>query len=292
MRPGIICIQAGLAAFVLLALGVLGSTIVALAFTVPILACGIGLLTAHLSVWRKRVPEPWRGDPAARRRLLTSRDGESFVLMSWLLAGGLPVAVEVALIASHGSPIGLPDRLGLTFVAAPLGLATAPMLISSLIDWHVTTPRISGLVCSPPCMDQGGSRWRAVTESWLVHRWLAAFFVIAGLWLALVALSGVLAYHGTISLLHSGGQSGAHTESVAGVVAALVGLAVAVGGWVSGLIALTAGEYLPALRAGTSRALHPPCSVGEYVAIRLSEGEGLRRLSPRRGNRGVHDSAF
>ena len=57
------------------------------------------------------------------------------------------------------------------------------------------------------------------------------------------------------------------------MVAALVGLAVAIGGWVSGLLELAAGEYVQALRTGTSRALHPPCSVGEYIAVHLRGGE-------------------
>jgi len=264
MHRGFIVMQIGFVLVALLCLTLLGDAAVAFVFEILVFAPATGLFAQHRIAVRRR-PIPLWAKAGDKPTTLPPRKGERLVVTASFIC--LSVTIGFTLVEMIASPglVDFPDRRGATFVIAPLAFATGTMLLSSLIDWYVSTPRLSGLVSEPPCLDPDNPRWPAITQLVLVHRWLATFSVIAGLWLSLTALAGVLAYHGALSLLH--GSSASHPEAWAGALAAASGLIVAAGGWLSGLISLTAGEYVPALKAGTARGLHPPFAIGDYVAV-------------------------
>ncbi len=260
--------QIGFVLAALLTLTLLGSAVVASVFEVICFAPAIGLYVAfRRALGRRSAPAWWRS--ASDEASMPARKGERLVMASWVACALVTVSLTAVELSWSPHLVTIDDRVGATLILAPIAIATCVMLVSSLIDWYMVTPRLSGRVCEPPCLDAEDPRWPAITQLVLVHRWIATFAVVAGLWLALAALGGVLAYHGALSLLD--GSSASHPEAWAGVLAAASAIIVALGGWLSGLIALTAGEYLPALRAGTTRALHPPFAIGQYVKLRAKD---------------------
>jgi len=73
-----------------------------------------------------------------------------------------------------------PD-LGIAPISAVLlGVTAAIILLSSLIDWYVILPRISGLLGIRPCREpdtdfpRRPQTWREVTRWWYIHRIIAA----------------------------------------------------------------------------------------------------------------------
>lgn len=266
MHRGFTTMQAGFVLAALLALTLLGNAAVALVFEVLTFAPATGLFVAYRMALRRRPIPPWLdAERKPKPTAMPPRKGEGLVVCAWVTCAAITIGLTLGELVLSPGLVDFPDRRGATFVLGPLAFATGAMLVSSLIDWYWSTPQLSGLVCEPPCMDAGNARWRSTTQLVLVHRWVAAFSVIAGLWLAVAALGGVLAYHGALSLLNE--TSAGHRHAWAGALAAATTLIVAGGGWVSGLIKLTAGEYLPAVAAGTARGLHPPFAIGDYIAV-------------------------
>ncbi len=65
----------------------------------------------------------------------------------------------------------------------------AVIYVSSLFDWYLILPRLSGLLGVRPCKSKGDppgwpNTWRKVTRWWYVHRIVAAFVFVYGLALA------------------------------------------------------------------------------------------------------------
>jgi hypothetical protein len=82
--------------------------------------------------------------------------------------------------------------------AAPtlVAVVAAAIYLSSLVDWYVVLPRISGLLGARPCRPCTGepprfpSTWREVTRWWYVHRIAAALVLRFGLSYAVVIAIG------------------------------------------------------------------------------------------------------
>lgn len=95
------------------------------------------------------------------------------------VAAGIALAVSVSLIMGD---IGPPTNVGTARSVTLALLAVAGCVyVSSLIDWFLIMPRISGQLGARPCRSHLGEEpgvwpktWRSTTSWWYIHRLLAA----------------------------------------------------------------------------------------------------------------------
>lgn len=171
-----------------------------------------------------------------------------------ILAGDLRAALAVGAVAGGLMlflPVEQPD-LGIAPISAVLlGVTAAIVLLSSLVDWYVILPRLSGLLGIRPCRDpdtdfpRRPQTWREVTRWWYVHRIIAALALRFGLSFA-------------ISLTASEHLDVPYGASI--VAAAAVGFL---------------ASYVAAIRKATWQAGHPSLIVGRTVRRRTVERRPL-----------------
>jgi hypothetical protein len=105
-----------------------------------------------------------------------------------MVAGNLRLAIAVG---SFGGVVMLfakrPD-LGISPISAViLALSAAVVLLSSLVDWYIILPRMSGLLGIRPCREPDSDfprrpeTWRELTRWWYIHRIVAAVVLRFGL---------------------------------------------------------------------------------------------------------------
>jgi hypothetical protein len=128
---------------------------------------------------------------------------------------------------------------------ATVAVVAAVIYISSLFDWYLILPRISGLLGARPCQEREEppgwpNTWRKLTKWWYVHRIVAAFTLVYGLALAL----GLL-----VSGLTNASSSWVEFSS-----AAVLG---------------TFGAYKKAILPAVKEAAHPHVIVGRTYESRL-----------------------
>jgi hypothetical protein len=175
--------QALVLAALLVAAAALGSPVAAL-------ACA---MTSALGAWALRVK--YRGDLIVAR-VDVPRHRERLDL---IVAGDARAALSVGLVAS-GLLVAFdadPPDVGLV-PATPVLLAVvaAAVHLSSLFDWYVILPRVSGLLGARPCRRNGGEparfpkTWRETTKWWYIHRVVAALILRFGLPYAVVLSVG------------------------------------------------------------------------------------------------------
>jgi hypothetical protein len=171
--------QALVFALLLLATAVLGSALAAL---VCAAATGLGAWGLHAH-YRRDLTAAQADVPPHRERpdLIVAGDVRA-AAASGLIAGGLLV----------GFPIHRPD-LGIAPSTLILLAATAAViLLSSLFDWYVILPRVSGLLGIRPCREPDRDHprfpktWRETTRWWYIHRIVAALVLRYGLSYAVV----------------------------------------------------------------------------------------------------------
>jgi hypothetical protein len=128
-----------------------------------------------------------------------------------------------------------------------LTVAAAVVLLSSLVDWYVILPRVSGLLGVRPCRQPNGDfrrrprTWRETTRWWYIHRIAAALVLRFGISYAVV-----------FAVSH-------HTSIPGG--ASIVGGAAAAG----------FASYLAAIPKAFWEAGHPTLIVGRTVQRRRLE---------------------
>lgn len=185
------------------------------------------LLTARVEVPRHR----------ERLDLIVAGDARAS-----LVAG---VAVSAVLVAFAIEP---PEAGVARATPVLLAVVAAAVYVSSLCDWYVVLPRVSGLLGARPCRRHGGeppsfpSTWRETTRWWYIHRVVAAVILRFGLAYAVVLTAG---HHLSLS----------RTTSV--VVGAAVGVCFA--------------AYLQAVPWAIWQAGHVTLSVGQTVRRRKVE---------------------
>lgn len=129
-----------------------------------------------------------------------------------------------------------------------LAVVAAAVYVSSLWDWYVTLPRVSGLLGARPCRLRSGEppsfpkTWRETTRWWYIHRVIAAVILRFGLAYAVVLSVG---HHLSLS----------RTTSV--VISAAVGVCFA--------------AYLQAVPGAVWQAGHLTLIVGQTVRRRKVE---------------------
>lgn len=167
--------QAGALAFALLVAALQGPAIAALICT------GATALVASVLYMR------YRGDLRTARVDVVPQHRERLDL---IVAGDVRAALAVGAVAAAFMlvlSVQRPD-LGIAPISAVLlGVTAAIILLSSLVDWYVILPRISGLLGTRPCREpdtdfrRRPQTWREVTRWWYIHRIIAALALRFGL---------------------------------------------------------------------------------------------------------------
>ncbi len=124
----------------------------------------------------KRMPEQFKARrpeglvPAHRRRL------DHWVLGQWTAIALLGAGGAQLLDAVSATPF---HDVGLVFDVLTIGWVVlwSGIYLSSLVDWFLVLPKISGVSCPAPCERPGKQRWAGVTGLWCFHRGAARLLV-------------------------------------------------------------------------------------------------------------------
>jgi hypothetical protein len=182
-----------------------------------------------------------RSAPAGRRIPNHRRRLDVWVRAQWIGASLAGLAAALLSSAAGAEPLEHAGRLVDTLL---VGLVTASIgiFLSSLVDWYLILPRVSGIAGPAPCEKPGQERWRYVTCIWYFHRALATAIVYG------VAV-GIPAFMGSTT---SGNESGAWFGVATGIAA-------------------VAGVFLrESFRAGW-HAFNPPVHVGDLIHARVED---------------------
>jgi hypothetical protein len=116
---------------------------------------------------------------------------DRIVRVQWIAAGGAGVALGLAGRRAGVEPF---THVGVLFDAIVVGLLVMwlGVFVSSMVDWYLILPKVSGISCPAPCEANDGERWTSVTNLWYFHRGVAPLLVIG-------VIVGVPAYVGAIS---------------------------------------------------------------------------------------------
>src|SRR3954447_5470075 len=91
--------------------------------------------------------------PSHRARL------DKIVLGQWVGASGLGAAAGLACMTYDFAPLAGTNRFVDTLIVG-VTVGAISVFFSSLIDWYVILPKISGLAGPAPCECAGGSHWK------------------------------------------------------------------------------------------------------------------------------------
>lgn len=206
--------------------------------------------------WLLLLKEKYRGDltrteagvPPHRSRLDRVVAGDTlFTLLPATLLAALFEAEVVRPLSGHAAVHG---------ATAALVVAATIIWASSLFDWYLILPRISGQLGARPCRAASEipefyfpSTWKEVTRWWYIHRIVAAFAFRVGLSTALAVVIGEV--------------SGLHQEAR----------------WFAGVAMLLFLSYgFSALWHGVGQAGHAKAIVGQTVGVERRKGK--RRWLP------------
>jgi hypothetical protein len=231
-----------------------------------ILVAGAGLFDAAILgaccgiaafAWLLLMREKYRWDlvrttaavPPHRARLDRVVAGDTTVTL-------LPATLLAALFAT-GIAHPLAGHDAVHGATAALVVAATIVWASSLFDWYLILPRVSGQLGPRPCRSASEvaefpfpSTWKEVTRWWYIHRVVAAFAFRVGLSTALAVVIGEI--------------SGLHQEAR----------------WFAGVAMLLFSSYaFSALWHGVGQAGHAKAIVGETVRVEGRPGK-RRRLPP------------
>jgi uncharacterized membrane protein len=203
-----------------------------------------------------------RGQERSLERRRLDRVVSVLGLVVALVGGG----VGFGLLVTNTKPVSQQDHVALTLSLAFLATAFAVIFVSSLVDWYFTLPRLSGIVCDPPCVDPNNPRWERVTRAWLAHRFFAALTFIGCLAAVASSLIGGVIYH-----VLAGHTPPDQTWTV--VAAAIGGLVPPAFAVVAAFSHATAGEILRNIARAASLVIYPRHRIGDYVEVRWAHGD-------------------
>jgi len=219
-------------AVLLAAAAILGASITAASCAVVTSASAFALAAKY----RRDLATMGASIPSHRARLDSVVSGDAWAALA---PTGLLVALSFVFPVEPSS--GAADAAAAA--AGYLTIAAAAIYISSLVDWYVILPRISGQLGPRPCRDPDPGfpyphSWKEVTRWWYIHRIAATLvfrFLIA--W-ALAAAIGEIAGVGTAAKF--------------------------LGGLIMGIFA----TYLSTVSAAVFEAAQPKLLVGQTVNVR------------------------
>lgn len=215
--------------------------------------CGLAAL-----VWFLLLREKYRWD-LARTKLSTlppHRARLDRVVAGDALLTLIPVSL-LAVLFDIGAVHPLSGHGAVHGAIAALVVAATVIWASSLFDWYLILPRVSGQLGFWPCRSASEipefffpSTWKEVTRWWYIHRIAAAFVFRVGLSTALAVVIGEV--------------SGLHQEAR----------------WFAGVAMLLFLSYgFSALWHGVSQAGHTKAIVGQTVGVERRAGK-RRKLPP------------
>jgi hypothetical protein len=233
--------QALAAAAAFVAASILGPPAAALACAIAA-AAGASWLARK---YRRDIERARVTPPPHRERLDQIVAGDARAVFGIALTGS-------ALLTAFG---GNPPDIGLAEATPVLVAGTASVIyLSSLVDWYVILPRLSGLLgCRPcrrgPCRQPSFPRtWRETTRWWYIHRIVAFLGLRFG-----AALAVALSLEAYIDLPRG-----------AGIVA--------------GAILVVFAAYLAAIPRAVMEAGHPSAIVGDTVYVRTARRRPLKTV--------------
>lgn len=116
-----------------------------------------------------------------RSRRAQAVPAHRLALDRWVLAQWIAIAVVggggAALLGALGvHPF---DGVGLVLDVLAVGWVAlwAGIYVSSLVDWFLIMPKVSGVSCPAPCERPGKQRWAGITGLWCFHRGVARLLV-------------------------------------------------------------------------------------------------------------------
>lgn len=177
-------------------------------FTTAATWTSVGLLLVsfalHIEFLRLRRNGAHEGRPALPPRNKLDR----LVRVQWLGASISGLAAATILSATATTPLSSADHLVKALIVALL-VGSLAVFVSSLIDWYVILPKVSGISGAAPCESTGGERWKYTTAIWYLHRAVATALVSG-------AVTAIPLYMATVSPSERPGWS-----VVAGLFAAI-----------------------------------------------------------------------
>lgn len=170
-------------ASLLIASGILGGSLLALLCAL-VTSAAAALLNAR---YRHDVAVTGATTPLHRSRLDEVVAGDA---LAALAPATLLITISLVVGLSPSGAAAQTARVAIGF----LTLATAAIYVSSLVDWYVILPRVSGQLGARPCRDRDPHfpfphSWKEVTRWWYIHRVIAT---VAFRFLAAAAIAAVL----------------------------------------------------------------------------------------------------
>jgi hypothetical protein len=207
---------------------VLGILLVALALVgaqAEGLGCAGGAAFAAWALARK-----YKSDRAASRTTEVPQHRER---LDHIVAGDARASIGIGLALNGFAMASDPDAIGVAGSVRSVVLAVtvvwALVYLSSLVDWYVILPRISGQLGARPCRAAGEAgwstfprTWRETTRWWHIHRIVAAFGFTFGLTYAItLGLAGVIDLQFGERLVASAAMGGfaAYRKAIPGAIA-------------------------------------------------------------------------
>jgi hypothetical protein len=134
----------------------------------------------------------WANTNVNLRRWEQQNAPDSTVVRTLLIAGAVPTVISVGMsVIDHAVFGAISYAASVTAVAIALAGLSATIYLSNLIDWYYVLPKLSGLVCPPPCRSSSNQKWRTVARRWYANRW--ATTVACLIWGG-VAIAGAFYY--------------------------------------------------------------------------------------------------
>jgi hypothetical protein len=214
---------------------------------------GVGLLVVGGGFYAERTRLLRRGRDVGREAPPHRKSLDRIVLVQWLGAALVGGGFSLACLAAGLSPLSDTGRLVDALIVG-LAVGSVGVFVSSLVDWYVILPKVSGIARLAPCEQSGGTRWKYTTDIWYFHRAVATALVY-------LAATGIPVYMGS-------------TAS---------GSAVAAWGVVSTIVAAAGAYFFRAMFLAGWYAFNPPVLVGDQIFVDVpEEGDGDVRVHRRR----------
>ena len=170
---------------------------------------------------------------------------DKIVLVQWVGASFLGAVAGLACTTYDFAPLAGANRFVDTLIVG-ITVGAIAVFLSSLVDWYVILPKVSGLAGPAPCECAGGARWKYTTDVWYFHRAAATALIY-------LAATGIPSYMGG-------------TSKGSGIVA---------WGIVAVIIATAGGYFFRAMFLAGWYAFNPPILVGDQIFVNVAEeGDG------------------
>lgn len=126
----------------------------------------------------KRMPKQFRERRGQQLVPLHRRRLDRWVLGQWVAIAVIGAGGAKLVALAGWKPL---DDVGMVFYVLTVGWVVlwSGVYLSSVVDWFLILPKISGVSCPAPCERPGKQRWAGITGLWSFHRGIARLLVPA-----------------------------------------------------------------------------------------------------------------